>query len=711
MRRLWYLVAIGGMLSAGLSTCTTDGHDGTQGDTAQPTQPSVVIAAADQVAVYDGGLAPDWEYFGWSATIPESGPMEVDFGDYGGAILANTGLTGSYAWLSFEVGLPAGVDGDFLQVRLASDDLSYPDLAVTLSPADRPGFETATIAVRDLLAGKGQFDRIVFSSNEELPTGTTATIDRVFLARGDPNAGLVIEHVPTAASVECTAQPTAISPEIYGIAFRSIDDQTTTDQWTVGATSRRWGGNTTSRYNWQSGHYWNTALDYYWRNVAILKGDVPAHDVFLRDNWAHDTSSAVTVPMLGWVAKDATSYSFPVSVVGPQESTDPEIPDAGNGLDPDGQPIDPLPPSQTSVASTPESIEAWVRSMSQLADDAGEAAPFMYFLDNEPELWNDTHRDVHPDPLTYDELLERTIQYASAIRSADPNALIAGPSPWGWPAYFYSAADAEAGFSVKPDRLEHDDQPLLEWYLDQLNAHEQETGERLLDVLDVHFYPQADGVYAGGTGAVDPETNALRIRSTRALWDPTYTDESWIDDEVALIPRMKQWVADHYPGLKLSIGEYSFGAENHMSGGLAQAEALGRFGQQGLFAAYYWTHPPEASPVYWAFRAYRNYDGAGGHFLDWSLPTSIDDPDTGLSVFASTDSSQDRMVLVVLNTSPDHALDTTLRLDGCGSSTSVTAYSYDGDPSGFSTTPATATDGTITLSLAPYSINVISTSG
>ena len=27
----------------------------------------------------------------------------------------------------------------------------------------------------------------------------------------------------------------------------------------------------------------------------------------------------------------------------------------------------------------------------------------------------------------------------------------------------------------------------------------------------------------------DPATNALRLRSTRALWDPSYVDESWIN--------------------------------------------------------------------------------------------------------------------------------------------------------------------------------------
>ena len=48
----------------------------------------------------------------------------------------------------------------------------------------------------------------------------------------------------------------------------------------------------------------------------------------------------------------------------------------------------------------------------------GKRSVQMYILDNEPMLWNSTHRDVHPEPVTYDELLDRTVRYASAIRAA-----------------------------------------------------------------------------------------------------------------------------------------------------------------------------------------------------------------------------------------------------------------------------------------------------
>ena len=276
-------------------------------------------------------------------------------------------------------------------------------------------------------------------------------------------------------------------------------------------------------------------------------------------------------------------------------------------------------------------MQGWVDAITQGARSSRSRSVGMYILDNEPNLWNSTHRDVHPDPLTYEELLDRTIKYGTAIRTADPEARIAGPAEWGWTGYFYSAQDVAKGVGLRPDRRAHGDVPLLPWYLQQLRAYEQRTGVKILDVLDVHFYPQGDKVYGS---ASDSASASLRIRSTRSLWDPSYRDESWINDTIRLIPRLKEWVSQNYPGLQISIGEYNFGGEQHISGGLALAEALGRFGTEGIDYAFYWFAPPKSSPAAWAFRAYLNFDGMGGHFLSRSMKTLMT---SGMSLFASRD--------------------------------------------------------------------------
>ena len=402
--------------------------------------------------------------------------------------------------------------------------------------------------------------------------------------------GVAAEEPPLSVQLDCGKPRHRISPLIFGVGHSERSDPQRATPGELGATARRWGGNSSSRYNWELGNAWNTASDWFFKNVDYGSSKRPAYAAFIDDNRAHQLATALTIPMIGWVAKDTTSVSFPVARFGPQHSVDPETKTAGDGLSPGGRMLRPDPPDRTSMPAPPEMVARWVRTIR--AEDArrGTRGVQMYILDNEPMLWHETHRDVHPQPVGYDELLERTIRYGTEIRRADPDAVIAGPALWGWPAYFDSALDTAS--RRHSDREAHGNIPLLPWYLRQLADYEKRTGVRVLDVVDVHFYPQGKGIGLATAGATDAETSARRIRSVRALWDPNYRDESFIDDTVRLLPRLHEWVDANYPGRGISIGEYNFGAEQDVSSGLAVAEALGRFAEANLTSAFYWTAPP-----------------------------------------------------------------------------------------------------------------------
>jgi hypothetical protein len=173
---------------------------------------------------------------------------------------------------------------------------------------------------------------------------------------------------------------------------------------------------------------------------------------------------------------------------------------------------------------------------------------------------------------------------------------------------------------------------------------------------------------------------------------------------VELIPRLQKLIAENYPGRGVMIGEYNFGAEQHMSGGLAVAEALGRFAQGGVRAAFYWTYPPDRSPAFWAFRAYRNFDGAGGHFLEESLPTGAP---PGTSLFASRDPRGSHLVAIALNLRPERVLRPTLTLTGCGAVTKQAIFQYVGDPDGFAPVASSpSASGPPMPALPPSSITV-----
>jgi hypothetical protein len=270
--------------------------------------------------------------------------------------------------------------------------------------------------------------------------------------------------------------------------------------------------------------------------------------------------------------------------------------------------------------------------------------PIFFSLDNEPAIWAETHAQVHPQKLTYEELVERSVAYADAIKAVIPNTKIFGPADYGWHG-FVTLQDA-------PDAARDGD--FLVYYLQRMKLAESIYGRRLLDVLDVHWYPEARARNVRIIAAdATPEVAAVRLQAPRSLWDTTYVENSWIarsiHEPIALIPRLQNKIQANYPGTLLSLSEYNYGGGSDISGGIAQADALGIFGRAGLFAACQWPLSRHEPFVVGAFAMYRNYDGKGSTFGDTSISATTDDvADT--SVYASLDSNDsNRMVIVAIN--------------------------------------------------------------
>jgi len=655
----------------------------------QTYRPLEELAAAE--VLYDGKLGDGWSDWGWGPHRLGNGPAQIVFQGFGGILFQHPPLPSQYAGVAFRFKAPPAW-GEFMHVALRST--GTPDSAFPLVPLERRHIAQVDAEWREALVDwselnpqKLPFDRVMIGSFKSVGDDWVR-VDRVLLTTAAGAPASAPKERTDRLAVKCEGgRP--VSDLIYGASSES---------WGSGQSAIRMGGNPLSRYNWAL-NAWNVGSDWFFENVSA---GTPLHQL-LATRARDQRRTALVVPMLGWVAKDTTSSGFPRSKFDPQRKYDQYRPEAGDGARPDGSLWPPGSPEQTSVAAPPELIEKWVREVAAADAARGGHGIGMYILDNEPSLWNVTHRDVHPQPVGYDELLDRTIKYATAIRNADRGAVIAGPAEWGWTNYEYSAVDREAGVQSQPDRRAHGGVALVPWYLKKLAEHERTTGQPLLDVLDLHFYPAADGVY-GGNARTDPASAALRVRSTRSLWDPTYYDESWIKEAIALIPRMRNWVRDNHPGLKLSIGEWNFGAEDHISGGLATAEALGRFGQQGLDAAFFWGDLKEGTPAYWAFRAFRNFDGKGARFLDVSIPVQ---ESAEVSVFASRDVAQSQLVVVLVNRAAATSVDATVALQGCGRRAATRLFSYAGAPAGLAPATFNGTANEISTRLEPASISVL----
>jgi len=166
----------------------------------------------------------------------------------------------------------------------------------------------------------------------------------------------------------------------------------------------------------------------------------------------------------------------------------------------------------------------------------------------------------------------------------------------------------------------------------------------------------------------------LRLRSTRSLWDPTYTDESWIGQAVQLIPTFRGWVNASYPGMKIAISEYNWGGLESINGALAQADVLGIFGRERVDLAAIWAPPTSAQPGAYAFRMYRNYDGHGGAFGDTSV-RAVSADQGQLAIYGAQRSNDGAVTLMVINKTASD-LTSSLALSGFTPASSAQVYRY-----------------------------------
>lgn len=479
---------------------------------------------------------------------------------------------------------------------------------------------------------------------------------------------------PMTVSVDLGDELATVHPEIRGLSGVS-DPSYIRD---VGATVNSWGGNTATRYNYLAGHYWNAGRDWEYRNGNY---DVPEGDAargFLNDTQQAGAKARLAVPTLGWIARDDDndSCSFPTA-------TGCDLADDGS-CDNVTAVAD---PNRTSMVSAPEMVGAWVQSLS----DSGIDLPYLA-MDNEPELWGYTHYDVHPSCPTYEEILNKYTTYADVLRKVVPDAALMGPVMCCW----YST------WNVAPGAADDPHAEFLSWFMTNMRRHDEEYGTRTLDMLDIHYYPQSN-VY---NDEADPETAARRLRSTRALYDGRYVDESWIGSTIELLPRVRSTIESSYPGTGLAISEWNFGADGTMNGALAIADVLGIYGREGVDMACYWRYPEASSPGYFAFKMHGNYDGQGSSFEGTALSTTTPDVDV-LGTFAVVDPSSEQVKVLLINKDPDGALQVKIEVPGFGEGTAK-RFTYSPDqPAAIVSDGATLSGDAIDLNLQPYSITLV----
>ena len=439
----------------------------------------------------------------------------------------------------------------------------------------------------------------------------------------------------------------SISPYIYGA------NQFNTSTPPVNLGMQRLGGNRWTGYNWEN-NYSNAGVDFqnysdlYLTNYQV-KPPGGAITPALQTAAARGYPLAVTVPMAGYVAADGNG---PVSAaeVAPSNRWRQVVAKKSSIS---GQPAFTTTPVTNDPYVFTDEMVYWVEHTKQPGQQV------FYTLDNEPGLWDDSHPRIHPSKPTFAELKTKTIATASAIKDVAPNAIVFGPGGFGWSDFMDLDAAPDNNAQHPPDpgtgKLH-----FHQWLLQELATEEAVQHRTLLDVLDLHWYPEAQGggVRITAEGALDNSAAvvAARVQAPRSLWDPTYTETSWITNccsggPIQLLNRVQSDINQFKPNTKIGISEYNYGGGNDISGAVAEADVLGIFGKKNVYAAAWWNIEGEGNANYTfaAFDMFRNYDGAGSRFGDTSVDSTTTN-NANSAVYASIDANNpNRMTLVAIN--------------------------------------------------------------
>jgi mannan endo-1,4-beta-mannosidase len=499
-------------------------------------------------------------------------------------------------------------------------------------------------------------------------------------------------------SVNTAQDRHAISPYIYG----SNQDLTGTENFTM----RRQGGNRMTGYNWENnashaGTDWNNSND----NFMTYAMGIP-------DNQANTPGISTTAFIDS--CKKAGAYPLLTLQMAGFVSHDKNGTVAANEVAPSIRWKRVLPKKPTAFTTTPDTADTAVYMDEFINFLKQKYAPVsaQWFggcdLDNEPALWPFTHPRIHPDTPLCQELIDKSVALASAVKTVDSRHEIFGPVTFGF-SEMYGFASQNDWNSVKGTSAW-----FVDWYLDKMSQASQTAGKRLLDVFDLHWYSEATGnsirITDNSAQSSSKPVALARIQAPRTLWDQHYVETSWIGQWYSaflpLIPKLTQSIAAHYPGTKLSISEYNYGGEDHISGGIAMSDVLGIYGKYGVDYACYWQMYTTTNFTSAAFKLFRNYNGSNASFGATSVQATTSDSVRSSAYASVFPASDNELHLIVINKLYDTTMNASISIAGSVTYTSARVWGFDSASSTITEklpAPAIA-NNSITLSVPRLSV-------
>lgn len=480
-----------------------------------------------------------------------------------------------------------------------------------------------------------------------------------------PLVALLLFALPVGAQVninytiDVSQDRHSISPYVYGINNGTYKK----------ATWRRWGGNRTSAYSWET-NYSNAGADYIDDNDDYLPWvmNLPANQykspgsvlkAFHDSSLVQGALSGITLPMVGWVSNDGDGQVTAGELApSPRWAQVKDIKGGAFTLTPD---------TTDGKIYVDEELNFLINTFGHANTANGIKA---YIMDNEPGLWCTQFQHMRNTCVTYNELFTKTDTLTAVVKNMDSTALVMGPESFGFSEYW----DLQNATDKATYAADH-------WFVDSYLKHMQQSsaaaGKRLLDVYSVHWYPDLNSVdiYSDDT---DHQTCIQRMQCIRSLWDSSYVEDSWIGTWFApnlpIIPHIKNSISQFYPGTKMAINEYDYGGHHHISGGLAQADALGAFGKTGLDYAALWGEINGYNVA--AFDLFRNYDGNNGTYGGTNVKSTANNIDSS-SVYASVEDNTNKVLHIVVLNKSGSSINATMNVQNAVNYNKTDLYYFD----------------------------------
>lgn len=268
---------------------------------------------------------------------------------------------------------------------------------------------------------------------------------------------------------------------------------------------------------------------------------------------------------------------------------------------------------------------------------------FRYWsMDNEMEIWNGTHADL---PLDSGGafLVKQYVDVAKKARAAWPDIKLTGPvtaNEWQWCNIAGKTPDKKCW---------------LEYFIEQVAAEQKSSGIRLLDVLDIHWYPSE-------------KTYADMVNWHRVFFDTTYNypgangiktiNGSWDNDitKEYIFKRINDWLDKYFGeghGISLALTETDFTQGGAMTSALVYASWLGTFIDNGVEIFTPWTW---GDGMYETVHLFSRY----GH--DYRVQSTSDN-DSLVSAYGSINTAGDSLTVIFVNRAETEAQNVNLKLE------------------------------------------------